>query len=57
MYYLIKVDEKNWVGFACGGMAASIFGAFKFASLLHAESVLDSWKVNHPTAQIIKVTH
>ena len=55
MYYLIKVDNKNWVGFACGGMATHQDGAFKFTSLLHAESVLASWQANHPTARLIEV--
>ena len=57
MYYLIKVDNKNWVGFACGGMATHRDGAFKFTSLLHAESVLASWQANHPTAQLVEVAH
>ena len=54
MYYIIRVNQHNFVGFACGGMASQE-NAFKFTSLLHAESVLASWQVNHPNARLLEV--
>ena len=56
MYYIIRIDALNFVGFACGGMTSGE-NAFKFTSLLHAESVLASWQANHPTARLIEVNH
>jgi hypothetical protein len=54
MYYIIRIDAHNFVGHACGQMASQD-NAFKFTSLLHAESVLASWRANHPNARLLEV--
>jgi len=56
MYYLISLDNPmfNFVGKACGQLASQE-NAFKFTSLLHAESVLASWRANHPNARLLEV--
>ncbi len=54
MYYIIRIDAHNFVGKACGQMASQE-NAFKFTSLLHAQSVLASWRANHPNARLLEV--
>ena len=48
MYYIIQVNDK-FVGQACGQLTDKA-NAFRFTSLLHAESV----KANYPSSIILK---
>ena len=54
MYYIINLDGFQCVGIACGQLASQE-NAFKFTSLLHAKSVLTSWRVNYPNARLLEV--
>ena len=54
MYYIIRLDDFYCVGHACGQLASQEH-AFKFTSLLHAESVLASWRTNYPNARLLEV--
>ena len=50
MYYIIRINAHEFVGFACGQLASQE-NAFKFTSLLHAESV----QANYPNSRILEV--
>jgi len=55
MYYIISLNDGfHFVGEACGQLASQEH-AFKFTSLLHAESVLASWRTNYPNARLLEV--
>ncbi len=54
MYYILSLDKFNFVGKACGQLASQEH-AFKFTSLLHAQSVLASWRANYPNARLLEV--
>ncbi len=54
MYYILKLDDFHFVGNACGQLASQEH-AFKFTSLLHAKTILSSWRANYPRACLIEV--
>jgi len=56
MYYIISLDNPmfNFVGKACGEVVSQEH-AFKFTSLLHAESILDACRAKHPNACLMEV--
>ncbi len=54
MYYLIRLNDYHFVGKACEQLASQE-NAFKFTSRVHAENVLDAWRVNYPNAYLMEV--
>jgi len=54
MYYIINLNGFDCVGKACGQLS-NWDNAFRFTSLLHAESVLAHWQANYPRAVLLEV--